>query len=102
MYRNKPSPHRSVLDFLEIKEHASAGAAVRRRHTRARANSCAGLRSMRAQELQCVVGACMREYMRVSMQNANTMVGACHAIRARRDAPATPDCLMARMVPSKP
>ena len=34
------------------------------------------------------------------MQNA--MVGACHSVRARRDAPATPDCLMARMVPSKP
>ena len=33
------------------------------------------------------------------MQNA--MVGACHAVRARRDAPATPDCLMARIVPSK-
>jgi hypothetical protein len=34
------------------------------------------------------------------MQNA--MVGACYSVRARRDAPATPDCLMARMVPSKP
>jgi hypothetical protein len=34
------------------------------------------------------------------MQNA--MVGACHAAWARRDARATPDCLMARMVPLKP
>jgi hypothetical protein len=32
----------------------------------------------------------------------NVMVGACHAAGARCDAPATPDCLMARMVPSKP
>ena len=48
-------------------QHASAGPAVRRRRTRALANSCAGLRSMRAQEFQCVVGACMREYMRVRL-----------------------------------
>jgi hypothetical protein len=34
------------------------------------------------------------------MQNA--MVSACYSVRARRDASATPDCLMARMVPSKP
>jgi hypothetical protein len=32
----------------------------------------------------------------------NVMVGACHAARARYDAPAPPDCLMARMLPSKP
>jgi hypothetical protein len=32
----------------------------------------------------------------------NAMVGAYNAARARCDAPATPDCLMARMVPSKP
>ena len=32
----------------------------------------------------------------------NVMVSACHAARARCDAPATPDCLMARMVPLKP
>jgi hypothetical protein len=44
-------------------EYASAGAAVRRRRTRAHTNSCAGLRSMRAQESQCFVRACMREYM---------------------------------------
>jgi len=33
------------------------------------------------------------------MQNA--MVGECYSVRTRRDAPATPDCLLARMVPSK-
>ena len=48
-------------------EYASAGAALRRRRPRAHANSCAGLRSMRAQELQCVVEACMREYMRARL-----------------------------------
>ena len=90
-----------------------------------------GLKSMRAQELQCVGGACMRKYMRVRLgarernrvvgQAAqdgtsqqlrsgkmagtrlhNAMVGAYHAVRARCDAPATPDCLMTRMVPVKP
>ena len=94
---------------------------MRRRRPRAHANSYAGLRSMRAQELQCVVEACMREYMRARFRSApdgtgqqlrsgqmagtrmqNAMVGACYSVRARRDAPATPDCLMARMVPSKP
>ena len=95
------------------------------------ANSYAGLRIMSAQKLQCVGGLCMRKHMRVRlgarvrnrvasqaardgtgqqprsgkmagtrMQNAK--VGACHAARARRDALATPDCLMARMVPLKP
>jgi hypothetical protein len=77
---------------------------------------------MRAQELQCGGGAHVRVQVHGSeirsardgtgqqlrsgkmagtrMQNA--MVGACRAVRARCDAPATPDCLMARMVPSKP
>ena len=63
--RTKNQPWR--VRHGRAEEHASAGAAVRRRRTRARANSCAGLRSMRAQELQCVVGACMREYMRVRL-----------------------------------
>ena len=93
-----------------------------------------GMKSMRAQELQCVGGACLCKYMRVRLgarernrvvgQAAqdgtgqqlrsgkmagtretrlhNVMVGACHAARARCDAPATPDCLMTRMVPVKP
>ena len=38
---------------------------------------------MRAQELQCVVGACMREYMRVSMQNANGSDGALKTMMAK-------------------
>ena len=57
--------------------------AVRRRRTRARANSRAGLRSMRVQELKCVVGACMREYMRVSMQNTNGSDGALKTMMAK-------------------
>ena len=57
--------------------------AVRRRRTRARVNSRAGLRSMRVQELKCVVGACMREYMRVSMQNANGSDGALKTMMAK-------------------
>jgi hypothetical protein len=50
-----------------------------------------GLKSMRAQELQCVGGACMRRHERGS----ETEWKQC-------DAPANPDCLMARMVPLKP
>jgi hypothetical protein len=48
-----------------------------------------------------VVGQAARDGTGQQLQQ-KTMVGACHAARARCDAPATPDCLMARMVPSKP
>ena len=38
----------------------------------------------------------------IGIEINDAMVGACYSVRARRGAPATSDCLMARMVTSKP
>ena len=55
--------HMGGLRSMRAQELQCGGGA----RVRVQPNSCVGLRSMRAQELQCVGGACMREYMRARL-----------------------------------
>ena len=92
--RRRRTRVRANKQLRRAKEHASTGTAVRRRRVKERVHASQAARDGTGQQPRSGKMAGTR------MQHA--MVGACHSVRARRDAPATPDCLMARMVPSKP